>query len=276
MVQNRFYQTKIINTISNVHWTFRWFLAAFTGGLAGIFVLMPINEYMIFVLYEHHNTLSFGLYLSELFHDIFFLEKPVRIVYYSSLGATMSFFITQILFVFQRYRANYILVREELNRNIHNVIENGENNFVEFKSSFRYDVNQGKVNKALEMVIMKTLAGFMNSEGGTLLIGVDDEGNILGLKNDYGTLKRKDKDGFEQLLMTTVANSLGTASCKLIHLNFHSVNDNEVCRLSVKVAPNPVYVKHDKTSKFYIRTGSGTREMELHEAVEYINEKYKV
>lgn len=276
MVQNRFYQTNIINTISNVHWTVRWLLAAFIGAIAGILVLMPINEYMIFVLYEHHNTISFSHYLSELFHDILFLDKPVRIIYYSSLGATMSFFITQILFVFQRYRANYILVREELNRNIHNLIENGENNYVEFKSSFRYDVNQGKVNKALEMVIMKTLAGFMNSEGGTLLIGVGDEGNILGLKNDYGTLKRKDKDGFEQLMMTTVANSLGTASCKLVHLNFHSVSEKEVCRLSVTVSPNPVYVKHDKTSKFYIRTGSGTREMELHEAVKYINEKYKV
>lgn len=275
MVQNRSYQSNIINTISNVHWAIRWLLAVLIGAIAGIFVLMPINEYMIYVLYEHQNTLGFFPYLSTLFHDVLFLDRPVRIIYYFSIGATMSFFITQVLFAFQRYRARYIIVREELNRNIQNLIENGENNFVEFKSSFRFDLKQGKLNKALEMVIMKTLAGFMNTEGGTLLIGVDDQGQILGLGDDYNSLKRKDKDGFEQLIMTTIANTLGTSACKLVYLNFHSVSGKEVCRIGVNVSPNPVYLKIDKASKFYIRTGSGTREMELHEAVAYINETYK-
>lgn len=276
MVQNRFNQHKLIDSITRMHWSIRLAATILIGAIAGILVLMPINEYMIYVLYEHQTSINFSLYIYNLFQEIFLLNKPVRIIYYSSIGATMSFFITWIFTAIQRYRLQYTLMREEMNRNIHNLIETGENDFVEFKSSFRYDYAQDKVNKALEIVIMKTLAGFMNSEGGTLLIGVNDDGSILGLKNDYQTLKKKDRDGFEQLLMTTIANTLGTAACKLVHLNFNEVENKEVCRITVAISSNPVYLKCDKSSKFYIRTGSGTREMELHEAVDFIQEKYSV
>ncbi len=121
---------------------------------------------------------------------------------------------------------------------------------------------------------MKTLAGFMNSEGGTLLIGVNDNGEVLGLENDFQTLKRKDADGYEQILISTIANVLGTPACKLVKLNFHKVNGKEVCRVTVSKSQKPVYVKTDKTSKFYVRTGSGTREMEVDEAVEFIGTRY--
>lgn len=273
MAQDRINQ-KIISSITQMHWSLRLVAAFFIGALAGILVLMPVNEYMIFVLYEHHNAAHFGEYLYNLFKDIFLFNKPVRIIYYSVIGAAMTYFITWIFTAIQRYRFKYLLVQEELNRNIGNLIETGENNYVEFKSSFRYDLNQQKVNRALELVIMKTLAGFMNSEGGTLLIGINDAGEIVGLGSDYKTLKKKDKDGFEQLLMTTISNTLGTAACKLVNLNFHEVEKKEVCRITVSVSSNPVYVKSDKSSKFYIRTGSGTREMELQEAVEFIQDKY--
>jgi predicted HTH transcriptional regulator len=59
---------------------------------------------------------------------------------------------------------------------------------LEFKSSLRWGVPEGGVNKTLEKVIVKTIAGFLNSkDGGTLLIGVADNGTILGLEGDYGS-----------------------------------------------------------------------------------------
>ena len=80
------------------------------------------------------------------------------------------------------------------------LIEKGENERVEFKSSLRHDYRQVKTDKNLEHVILKSIAGFLNGNGGTLLIGVDDFGEILGLANDYWSLKKKTKDGFEQRL----------------------------------------------------------------------------
>jgi predicted HTH transcriptional regulator len=53
----------------------------------------------------------------------------------------------------------------------------------------------------LEKVISKTIAVFVNSEGDTLFIGVDDDddGNVVGLENDFQVLKKKNIYGFERV-----------------------------------------------------------------------------
>jgi predicted HTH transcriptional regulator len=69
-------------------------------------------------------------------------------------------------------------------------IKKRESSAIELKSSFRYDVRNRKPNPKMEKIIAKTISAFMNSEGGTLLIGVDDENNVIGLQDDYETLKK--------------------------------------------------------------------------------------
>ena len=93
---------------------------------------------------------------------------------------------------------------------IRSMIASGESETVEFKSSLRWDYKAGSKNKALEGVITKAVAGFMNGKGGTLLIGIGPKGEVLGLENDYSTLnKDSNRDGFEQKLTHLVANQLG-------------------------------------------------------------------
>ena len=63
------------------------------------------------------------------------------------------------------------------------------------------DLKQNTQNKAMEQAVVKTVAAFLNTEGGTLLIGVDDSGTVLGVANDYKTLgKHQERDGFESWL----------------------------------------------------------------------------
>jgi hypothetical protein len=82
------------------------------------------------------------------------------------------------------------------------IIEKGEGETIEFKSSLRWDYRAGALNKALESVIVKSVGGLLNAKGGTLLIGVDDKGVAIGLKKDYGTLSsRPNRDGYEQTLV---------------------------------------------------------------------------
>jgi hypothetical protein len=49
----------------------------------------------------------------------------------------------------------------------------------------------------MEKIIAKTVSAFMNAEGGTLYSSVDDENNVIGLQEDYQTLKKQNSDGFE-------------------------------------------------------------------------------
>ena len=153
------------------------------------------------------------------------------------------------------------------------LIKKGENDLVEFKSSLRWDLRQSKVNKQLEFVIIKTIAGFMNTNGGNLLIGVDDNGNILGLNQDFETLKKPDRDGFEQYLMQLISLKLGTHLCTAVNVSFYRYGENDVCYIEIDPAKTPVYLSQDGRSRFYIRTGNGTRELDLPEAILHLGKK---
>ena len=100
-------------------------------------------------------------------------------------------------------------LEHELAEELPLLIARGESEHLELKSTFRWDVRQQRTNRALESIVIKTIAGFLNREGGTLLIGVEDNGNIIGIDSDFQTLKHKNRDGFERALMDTVKTSLG-------------------------------------------------------------------
>ena len=75
------------------------------------------------------------------------------------------------------------------------------------KSSLRWDYKEGKLNKKLEEVIIKSVSAFNNYEVGYLVIGIDDDKNILGLSNDYASLKKNDSDYFELHLRNLISSA---------------------------------------------------------------------
>ena len=94
------------------------------------------------------------------------------------------------------------------------LIEEGEGLFIEFKETLRYDARKGEISKELEKMVLKTIVAFLNADGGTLLIGVSDDGKVLGLDNDYKTLTKKNKDGFENHLNMLVKIMIGLTFTK--------------------------------------------------------------
>ena len=136
---------------------------------------------------------------------------------------------------------------------VHEMILQGEGQLVEFKSTMRYDMRTGEVNKKLEHVIAKTVAAFMNSEGGHLFIGVDDQQNALGLELDYGTLKKTDRDGFQLHLSNLLDSYLGKEVMKLWKLDWPSYDDKQICHLRVTAANKPVYVTYEGKEEFFVR-----------------------
>ena len=137
----------------------------------------------------------------------------------------------------------------------------------------RYDYRQVRTDKNLEHVILKSLAGFLNANGGTLIIGVDDYGEILGLENDYWTLKKKNKDGFQQRLVTLIANEFGKDICPKIHIGFHQIERNEICSLLVEPTSRPVYFNENNRTIFFLRTGNVTNPLTTSETVKYLQSK---
>lgn len=156
-----------------------------------------------------------------------------------------------------------------------NVLQQGESDRVEFKSSFRWDYRRNELNRDLEPGAIKTIAAFLNSKGGTLFFGVNDKGDILGLEKDYPTLKRKDGDGFIQYLLQVINNCLGKEYNQYISAKVISFQKKELCVVQVHPAESPVFMKLDNNEHFYIRASLSSQPLNVREAVEYIRMHFK-
>jgi hypothetical protein len=149
-----------------------------------------------------------------------------------------------------------------------------ESQRLEFKSSLRWDYRENKTNKKLEEVIIKTIAGFMNAEGGILFIGVDDDGKPLGLDKDYASLGKKDADGMELILYRLVADYLGVEFSGNITISFPNIQDIEICSITIRPNDKPVFVKK-LDGAFFVRTGNNTQLLNPQETMEYISKHFE-
>ncbi len=157
------------------------------------------------------------------------------------------------------------------------LIEAGESETVEFKSSARWNYKAEKPTKDIEDAVVKTVAAFLNSEGGTLLIGVDDEGKVLGLEPDLKQVKGSDFDAYENWLMgSLLQTALGKPAASLVNVSFAEVNSGTVCRLDVQPSPSPVWADMSKSEGvFWARLGNSTHELKGDEMYTYIKQQWK-
>ncbi len=160
-------------------------------------------------------------------------------------------------------------------QNVNDLIAQGESEQIEFKSSLRWDIKTNKVNKYLQQGIVKAIAGMLNVEGGTLLIGVADDGTILGIEKDFQTLKKKNADGFQLLLIDIVENSLGIDCMPHLQILFESVGEKLVCVVVIEKSLEPVYCMGRHTTEFWVRTGNSTRQLDIKAAMKYIQTHWK-
>lgn len=160
------------------------------------------------------------------------------------------------------------------------MIAEGEDEELEFKSSLRWDFKEQAPNKKLEDVILKTIAAFANRQGGTLLVGVADDGRILGLEGDYHALGGANRDKFELHLRNILNECFGASFVtSRITLSFPAVDSVEICQVDVRPAKTPVIVKvKDKNGqsqeKFYVRSGNSSQELSLVEMQSYLSDRF--
>jgi hypothetical protein len=257
-----------------------YFFAALIGALTGVLIFYPINDFIFYFEIEgndlQRNASTALHYAYEQLKSSLLGNTPKKTMFLAQVGAIFGLAIAFIYEMLHRRLQRINRLSTELSVNLQALILQGESALLEFKSSFRWDLEQDRVNRALETVILKTLAGYLNSShGGTLLIGVADNGEIIGLEKDYQSLKRPDQDGYEQAIITAISTNLGADLCQFVKVLFHVVDGKHVCRLIVLASPRPVFFTQNNTPKFYLRTGGGTRDLNIQEAVEFIAHRWK-
>lgn len=244
---------------------------------AGIFYFLVHPFTMVLYWFEFSNTLfSFSMFqkaFMERFLESFAFDMRGMGGLLTILGSFLG--IVSGLFWINLKKKNKLIGTHEriLVRDIQELIQAGENERVEFKSSIRYDYQRKTTNRELEVVIAKTIVGFMNAKGGKLIIGVDDDGNILGLENDFKTLKHKNRDGYEREIYRIISTQLGHEACFSSHISFYTIEEKHLCLIDIEPTNEPVYVNNGENTTFYVRTGNATYPLTVRETVDYLKAK---
>lgn len=193
---------------------------------------------------------------------------------FAGLGAVLGFLFGLYDRMAARQRRALDFLRAELERSVPALIAAGESEHVEFKASARWDLERQCVNRSIEDVIARAVAGFLNHAGGSLLIGVTDTGDVSGLERDYQSLKDRNRDGFERFVIGLVRSRLGGDACPLVHVTFHTLQGRDICRVIVEPATSPAYYHDGNTFRLFVRAGNSTRELDVREAVRHVARRF--
>ena len=139
------------------------------------------------------------------------------------------------------------------------LIAQGEGGKLELKETLEVDAKTGGRNAGVLMAALKTIAAFLNTEGGTLIIGVADSGDIAGLARDYRLCNKHDKDGFEQKIHSLAASRFVPQPMGQLKVSFEQLEDKQICVVSVERSRDII---HLDGKDVYVREGNTSRRLE--------------
>lgn len=151
----------------------------------------------------------------------------------------------------------------DIEKGVRSLLDAGESAVVEFKSTARCNLHTGASDPAIAWAVIKTIAAFMNTHGGTLLVGVDDHGCPVGIERDYPIVKGRDRDGWELWLTAVVKTALGTIAATDLLVRFCTIDDGTIARIDVRPGVQPVFATRKDGPKevFFARLNNSTEEL---------------
>ncbi len=150
------------------------------------------------------------------------------------------------------------------------LITRGENERLEFKSTLRLNLHTQEHDKKIENSALKTLVAFLNSEGGTLLLGISDNGIIQGIEKDAF----ENNDKFNRHLTNLIKERIGNEFLPYMNLELVLVEGKTIGMINCIKSDNPVFLKYDSNEEFYIRVGASSLQLIGSKLIEYINNKF--
>lgn len=181
------------------------------------------------------------------------------------------------------------------------LIDNGENHFVEFKSSILWSVrlSEKQINEsnsyevkrygrnASKYIIAKSIAGFLNSDGGNLIIGIKEnktanKDEIIGIESEFYKLQDQCVDGYRRMIVDTAIRNYFPSNIfhhfnNYLTINFEQIEGKTVCHIHIKKSDSKVFITSKKNKKyghFFVRIDATTRELQGEEIVDYCLKRF--
>jgi hypothetical protein len=151
------------------------------------------------------------------------------------------------------------------------LIAGGETDGLEFKSTLRTNLHTGQADDRMQLGVLKTIAAFLNSGGGTLLIGVDDDGQAIGLNAD--AFPNQDKMSLH--LVNLVRDRIGDLFLPYVHPEFVEHDGETILSIRCERGPKPAFVKDGNMQKFFVRGANATAELSGQAMIDYSAQRFK-
>jgi len=153
---------------------------------------------------------------------------------------------------------------------IEELVVDGETTEVEFKSTLRVNLHTDEKDHRMELAVLRTIAGFLNTKGGTLVVGIADDGSPIGIEAD----KFENEDKMNLHLANLLNSRIGPQYMMYIHPRFEDYDGGRIMAVECWASKSPVFVKDGNTERFYIRTGTSSTELTGSQTQDFIKQRF--
>jgi hypothetical protein len=233
--------------------------------------LMESFKYIIkFILFPNYNGLTSNYTIVSLgFVSIGGLFASLTGYVYMKYHRIK--FMDDLLVKFVRKNPKLFVEQSDSFSEILKMIKKGETKNIEFKETLRKNLHTGQIDKRMEHAVLKTIAGFLNTSGGTLLIGISDKGEVTGIEKD----EFESKDKFNLHFTNLIKSYIGRKYLPFLNFELIQIEDKHIMKVDCVSSNKPVFLKFENSEEFYIRTGAATTLISGSELVEYIETHFK-
>ena len=154
----------------------------------------------------------------------------------------------------------------------------------EFKSSFRSDIDRltkgdGKIvsSKSVEKEISITISAMANKEGGKLFIGINDNGDVLGLDSDYELIKDSNDDKFQRIIWQSIQNYIGNMTyISKLGMSLIKKNSKKICVIAIPKSDEPIFVNDNNNQESYVRVGTRSEKFSPQDFLKYCKTRFDI
>ncbi len=231
--------------------------------------LIELSKYCLKFILKH--TLSDNIYIftMNLMISVTLGSIIASVIGYFYMRGRISFF-KKIIEMFEKSNPNLHFRKKNTVSDVENLLEVGESGNLEFKSTLRKNLYTQEIDKKVEYAVLKTINAFLNSEGGILLIGVGDKGEIIGIDKDNFS----SNDKFLLHFTNLIKEKIGKKYISLINFELVKIKNKFILEIRCARSKSPVFLKEEDNENFYIRIGPASTRIEGSNLIEYIDKKF--
>lgn len=251
----------------------------------GIQSVRETNQIANYAYLEWHDNLSISdsppseylpAYSAELGEDVleqmsYWHALPVgweQMSYFDFLKERRKLMAGVIKDGFQRLTKGQLVTERAVT--LEDMVIQGEGPFAEFKSTLRKNLHTGQKDPRMEHAVLKTINGFLNSHGGTLIVGVGDNGEALGLEAD----EFESEDKMDLHVGNLIKSKMGTETMLHIQTKFQDYKGKRALLVTCKPSKIPVYLHTGQDEEFYIRAGGSSAKLTPSQMIEFIKQRF--